>query len=177
MANCLILESRRSIAYQRAFAVNVRLYFVPSHLFVMSNITLPMELMLRDTLPTRTEQLLTRLRFLPRELYPQSINGLKSQGFEAPLISDLKAFKDTNGLDMPFVLALFFSEFFKAARTDYVAKESITRYLKRRSRRCDIAPLRRKVAEIVKTHFRELHLAALGPFVLNAAPCRIIQLY
>ena len=121
----------------------------------MSNITLPMEFMLRDTLPTRTEQLLTRLRFLPRELYPLSINGL----------------------DMPFVLALFFAEFFKAARTDYVAKESIIRYLKRRSRRCDIAPLRRKITKIVKTHFRELHLAALGPFVLNAAPCRIIQLY
>lgn len=177
MTNCLILEPRQSIAYQRAFAVNVRLYFVPSHLFVMSNITLPMELMLRDTLPTRTEQLLTRLRFLPRELYPQSLNGLKSLGFDAQVISDLKAFKETSGLDTQLVLALFFAEFFKAAHTDYVARESITRYLKRRSRNRDTAPLRQKAAGIVKTHFQQLHHAALGPFVLNAAPCRVIQLY
>ena len=143
----------------------------------MSNITLPMELMLRDMLPTRTEQLLTRLRYLPREFYPQSFNGLETQGFEPQLVSDLKAFRETNNIDLPLVLALFFDEFFKAARTDYVACGSITRFLKRRSRNRDIESLRQKVSVIVKTHFRQLHLAALSPFVLNAAPCRVIQLY
>lgn len=54
----------------------------------MSNITLPMELMLRATLPTRSEQLLNNLRFLPRELHPQSVNGLRSLGFDANSSTD-----------------------------------------------------------------------------------------
>ena len=84
----------------------------------MSNI------MLRATLPTRSEQLLNNLRFLPRELHPQSVNGLRSLGFDANLCADLNSFKADRNVDTPLILALFINEFFKAAGSDYAARAS-----------------------------------------------------
>ena len=106
----------------------------------MSNITLPMELMLRATLPTRSEQLLNNLRFLPRELHPQSVNGLRSLGFDANLCADLNSFKADRNVDTPLILALFINEFFKAAGSDYAASQSIAKYLRRRARKIDVEP-------------------------------------
>ena len=120
----------------------------------MSNITLPMELMLRATLPTRSEQLLNNLRFLTRELHPQSVNGLRSLGFDANLCADLNA-----------------------AGSDYAASQSIAKYLRRRARKIDVEPFGQEVAEIVKKHCKELRSAAIGPFIRDAEPYRVVQLY
>ena len=143
----------------------------------MSNITLPMELMLRATLPTRSEQLLNNLRFLPRELHPQSVNGLRSLGFDANLCADLNSFKADRNVDTPLILALFINEFFKAAGSDYAASKSIAKYLRRRARKIDVEPFGQEVAEIVKKHCKELRSAAIGPFIRDAEPYRVVQLY
>ena len=129
----------------------------------MSNITLPMELMLRATLPTRSEQLLNNLRFLPRELHPQSVNGLRSLGFDANLCADLNSFKADRNVDTPLILALFINEFFKAAGSDYAASQSIAKYLRRRARKIDVEPFGQEVAEIVKKHCKELRSADHRP--------------
>lgn len=142
----------------------------------MSNITLPMELMLRATLPTRSEQLLNSLRFLPRELHPQSVNGLRSLGFDATFCADLNSFKTDSNVDMPLILALFINEFFKAAGSDYAASQSIAKYLRRRARKIDIDLLSQEVAKIVKKHFKGLRNAAIGPFIKDVEPYRVVPL-
>lgn len=162
---------------QRALAVNIRSSSVLPFQSAMSNITLPMELMLRATLPTRSEQLLNNLRFLPRELHPQSVNGLRSLGFDANLCADLNSFKADRNVDTPLILALFINEFFKAAGSDYAASQSIAKYLRRRARKIDVEPFGQEVAEIVKKHFKELRSAAIGPFIRDVEPYRVVQLY
>ena len=98
----------------------------------------------RATLPTRSEQLLNNLRFLPRELHPQSVNGLRSLGFDANLCADLNSFKADRNVDTPLILALFINEFFKAAGSDYAASQSIAKYLRRRARKIDVEPSARR---------------------------------
>lgn len=143
----------------------------------MSNITLPMELMLRATLPTRSEQLLNNLRFLPRELHPQSVNGLRSLGFDANLCADLNSFKADRNVDTPLILALFINEFFKAAGSDYAASQSIAKYLRRRARKIDVEPLRPGGRRDREEHCKELRSAAHRPLHRDAEPYRVVQLY
>ena len=72
---------------------------------------------------------------------------------------------------------LFINEFFKAAGSDYAASQSIAKYLRRRARKIDVEPFGQEVAEIVKKHFKELRSAAIGPFIRDAEPYRVVQLY
>ena len=143
----------------------------------MSNITLPMELMLRDILPSRSEQLLSGLRFLKRESFPQSVKGLLSRGFDPELCADLIAFKATRGLDMPLMIALFIDELFKTASTDYAAKASFNKYLKRRARTVDVDALRNETSVIINAHFSGLDKAWLGPLISTDMAQKHVPLY
>ena len=54
---------------------------------------------------------------------------------------------------------------------------SIAKYLRRRARKIDVEPFGQEVAEIVKKHFKELRSAAIGPFIRDVEPYRVVQLY
>lgn len=132
----------------------------------MCKIVLPLESLLRDILPTRTERFLNRLRFESRINLPQKLGSLAKYGMPDAVHDRLeRAYAKVDMPESVFTMIVV-DELFLAAQLSYVARENNKAYLDRKLAASEVYAARRLIHEALGVGFSR----TLRDSASNSAP-------
>lgn len=110
----------------------------------------PFESIMRQLLPTPSEKLMNRLRYLERTSLPQTLSGLQKHGVNPSTIKALRRVRTASQVPECVFTTVVVDQLFELMDLDYEAQESVCLYLDRKLRNTQSAVICKAVQSVLK---------------------------
>ena len=116
----------------------------------------PFESIMRQLLPTPSEKLMNRLRYLERTSLPQTLSGLQKHGVNPSTIEALRRVRTASQVPECVFTTVVVDQLFEMMDLDYEAQESVCRYLDRKLRNTQSEVIGKAVQAVLKRNLSRI---------------------
>lgn len=116
----------------------------------------PFESIMRQLLPTPSEKLMNRLRYLESTSLPQTLSGLQKHGVNPNTIKALRRVRTASQVSECVFTTAVVDQLFELMDLDYEAQESVCLYLDRKLRNTQSEAIRKAVQVVLKRNLSRI---------------------